>query len=152
MTTHIKWLAMSCPSGNGIELEAVGLQFEPYRWRPCGVTWDSSRTVVVIKLLRTSALASSTHDSPVQFRLPFKASKRTLEGVFIWLEQWAGATAYGCTSTASDYGVGWKSQRRGINYLGACPRHGISSSSTRVPASSRSSGSSNRWTSTRSIE
>ena len=30
MTTHIKWLGMSCPSGNGIELEAVGLQFEPY--------------------------------------------------------------------------------------------------------------------------
>ena len=28
--------------GNGIELEAVCLQFEPYRWRPCGVTWDSS--------------------------------------------------------------------------------------------------------------
>ena len=27
--------------GNGIELEAVGLQFESYRWRPCGVTWDS---------------------------------------------------------------------------------------------------------------
>ena len=43
--------------GNGIELEAVGLQFEPYRWRPCGVTWDSSRTVVVIKLRRTSALS-----------------------------------------------------------------------------------------------
>ena len=42
--------------GNGIELEAVGLLFEPYRWRPCGVTWDSSRTVVVIKLRRTSAL------------------------------------------------------------------------------------------------
>ena len=41
--------------GNGIELEAV-LQFEPYRWRPCGVTWDFSRTVVVIKLRRTSAL------------------------------------------------------------------------------------------------
>ena len=39
--------------GNGIELEAVGLQFEPYWWRPCGVTWDSSRTVVVIKLRRT---------------------------------------------------------------------------------------------------
>ena len=32
------------------------LQFEPYQCRPCGVTWDSSRTVVVIKLLRTSAL------------------------------------------------------------------------------------------------
>ena len=44
--------------GNGIELEAVGLQFEPYWWRLCGVIWDSSRTVVVIKLLRTSALAS----------------------------------------------------------------------------------------------
>ena len=42
--------------GNGIDLEAVGLQFEPYLWRPCGVTWDSSRTVVVIKLRRTSAL------------------------------------------------------------------------------------------------
>ena len=35
--------------GNGIELEAVGLQFKPYLWRFCGVTWDSSRTVVVIK-------------------------------------------------------------------------------------------------------
>ena len=42
--------------GNGIELEAVGLQFKPYLWRPFGVTWDSSQTVVVIKLLRTSAL------------------------------------------------------------------------------------------------
>ena len=42
--------------GNGIELEAVSLQFEPYRWGPCGVTWDSSRTVVVIKLRRTYAL------------------------------------------------------------------------------------------------
>ena len=47
--------------GNGIELEAVGLQFEPYRWRPCGVTWDSSRTVVVIKLLRTSALHPNSY-------------------------------------------------------------------------------------------
>ena len=26
--------------GNGIELDTVGRQFEPYRWRPCGVTWD----------------------------------------------------------------------------------------------------------------
>ena len=26
--------------GNGIELDTVGCQFEPYRWRPCGVTWD----------------------------------------------------------------------------------------------------------------
>ena len=28
--------------GNGIELEAVGLQFKLYLWLPCGVTWDSS--------------------------------------------------------------------------------------------------------------
>ena len=42
--------------GNGIELEAVAFRFEPYRWRPCGVTWDSSRTVVVIKQRGTSAL------------------------------------------------------------------------------------------------
>ena len=42
--------------GNGIGLEAVGLKFEPYWWLPCGVTWDSSLTVVVKKLLRTSAL------------------------------------------------------------------------------------------------
>ena len=26
--------------GNGIELDTVGRQFEPYRWRPCGVAWD----------------------------------------------------------------------------------------------------------------
>ena len=25
--------------GNGIEPDTVGRQFEPYRWRPCGVTW-----------------------------------------------------------------------------------------------------------------
>ena len=42
-----------------VELEAVGFQFEPYRWRHCGVTWDSSRTVVVIKLQRTSALTKT---------------------------------------------------------------------------------------------
>ena len=47
--------------GNGIELEAIGLQFEPYLWRPCGVTWDSSLTVVVIKLLQTSALSMLAH-------------------------------------------------------------------------------------------
>ena len=26
--------------GNGIELDTVGSLFEPYLWRPCGVTWD----------------------------------------------------------------------------------------------------------------
>ena len=42
--------------GNGIELDTVGRQFEPYQWLPCVVTWDTSRTVVVIKLRWTSAL------------------------------------------------------------------------------------------------
>ena len=46
------------PSG---KLEAVGLQFEHYRWRLCDVTWDSSRTVVVIKLWRTFALNINKH-------------------------------------------------------------------------------------------
>ena len=29
--------------GNDIELDtrAVGRRFEPYQWRPCGVTWDA---------------------------------------------------------------------------------------------------------------
>ena len=41
----------------------VGLQLEPYRWCPCSVTWDSSRTVVVIKLRRTSALPCNSFTS-----------------------------------------------------------------------------------------
>ena len=49
-------IGTSVQVGNGIELEGVGLQLEPYRWRLCGVTSDSSRTVVVIKLRQTSAL------------------------------------------------------------------------------------------------
>ena len=53
---HLKMYICLVQVGNGIELEAVGLQFESYRWRPCGVTWDLSQTVVVIKLRRTSAL------------------------------------------------------------------------------------------------
>ena len=46
-------------NGTGIDpsLEAVGLQLEPYRWRPCGVP---CRTVVVIKLRRTSALGANS--------------------------------------------------------------------------------------------
>ena len=48
---------------NGIGLEAVGLQFEPYRWRPSGVTWDSSRTVAVIMLRRTPALVQCVVES-----------------------------------------------------------------------------------------
>ena len=48
--------------GRGTELDTVGRQ-----WRPCGVTWgfgpeQSSRTVVVIKLRRTSAFISVTWD------------------------------------------------------------------------------------------
>ena len=45
--TLTRILLLSCPSW---QWQAVGLQFEPNRWRPCG----SSRTVVVI----TSALGS----------------------------------------------------------------------------------------------
>ena len=43
-SNHVLIITEGCPVqvGNGIELEAVGLQFEPYLWRPCGVTWDSS--------------------------------------------------------------------------------------------------------------
>ena len=56
--------------GNGIELEAVGLQFEPYRWRrPCGVSWDSSRIVVVIKLRRTSALLAISKSALFRHRI-----------------------------------------------------------------------------------
>ena len=52
---------MSCPSWRW---HRTGSRWSPvrtelYRWRPCGVTWDSSRTVVVIKLRRTSALEIS---------------------------------------------------------------------------------------------
>ena len=45
---------MTCTLIESCDGEDRLLQFEPYRWRPCGVTWDSSRTVVVIKLRRTS--------------------------------------------------------------------------------------------------
>ena len=58
---------------NDIELQAVGLQFEPYLWLLCGVTWDSSQTVVEIKLLRTSALHLYPADNPSHF-LPPKSS------------------------------------------------------------------------------
>ena len=53
-----RWHGISCPSWqwHRTGLGSLWSQFEPYRWHPCGVAWDSSRTVVVIKLLRTSAL------------------------------------------------------------------------------------------------
>ena len=56
--------------GNGIELEAVDLQFEPNRWRPFGVTWDSSQTVVVIKLRRTSALLNCNNQFELHQQTP----------------------------------------------------------------------------------
>ena len=31
--------------GNGIELDTIGRQFEPYRRRPCGVTWNQWEVV-----------------------------------------------------------------------------------------------------------
>ena len=95
-------------------------------------------TLQYVKAMTTHIkwVASSTHDFPVQLRLPFKASKHALKGAFKWLEtlMWAGAAAYCCTNTAWDYPVGWKSQRRGVDSLGpgARPRHWISSWSTLV--------------------
>ena len=62
-------------------MEAGGLQFGPYWWRPCGVTWDSSRTVVVRKLLRTSALfakLSKILEKGKNCERPFKYSSLTL--------------------------------------------------------------------------
>ena len=48
---------MTTPQYNGIDLEAVDFQFEPLPVAPLCVTWDSSQTVVIIKLRRTSALS-----------------------------------------------------------------------------------------------
>ena len=42
-TAHLLYTAYkeyTAQVGNGIELDTVGRQFEPYLWRPCGVTWD----------------------------------------------------------------------------------------------------------------
>ena len=50
--------------GNGIELQAVGFQFEPYRWRPCGVTWDfvpNSRGNKAAANLRPTAIHTTIH-------------------------------------------------------------------------------------------
>ena len=55
--------------GNGIELEAVGLQFEPYRWRPCGVTWDSSS--------RGNKAAANLRPPPSQRRPRNKGRRRS---------------------------------------------------------------------------
>ena len=70
-------------NGNGIELKAVGLQFEPYLWRPqaCGVTWDSSRTVVVIKLRRTSALVVDPKKKDVEFQSQCRLSTVALSSL-----------------------------------------------------------------------
>ena len=78
---HKSYTSSHCLVGNGIKLEAVGLQFWPYWWRPCGVTWDSSRTVVVRKLLRTSALfakLSKILEKGKNCERPFKYSSLTL--------------------------------------------------------------------------
>ena len=34
--------------GNDIELDTVGRQCEPYRWRPCGVTWDEQCLLLIL--------------------------------------------------------------------------------------------------------
>ena len=43
----IKVLVLGClvQVGNDIELDTVGRQFDPYRWRPCGVSGSSSSSV-----------------------------------------------------------------------------------------------------------
>ena len=51
-------------------MEAVGLVFKPYLWLPCGVTWDSFQTVVVIKLLLTSALSTTNLNAYVTVQEP----------------------------------------------------------------------------------
>ena len=56
LSCHVSVKGFLVQVGNGIELEAVGLQLEPYRWSPCGVTWNYSQPVVVLKLLQTSPL------------------------------------------------------------------------------------------------
>ena len=48
-------LVFAAPTRTGIRIDFTSM-IEPYRWCPCSVTWDSSRTVVAIKLRRTSAL------------------------------------------------------------------------------------------------
>ena len=71
--------------GNGIELEAVGLQFEPYLWLPCVVTWDLSRTVVVIKMLRTSALWARAQDDEMH---PVKELSQRMYLMFLVPPSW----------------------------------------------------------------
>ena len=56
--------------GNGIDLEAVNLQFKPFWWRHCGVTWDSSRAFVVIKLQQNSALEYICQAAQLKHRQP----------------------------------------------------------------------------------
>ena len=48
-----------CPSWQWHRTGSSWFEVRTLRWRPCGVTWESSLTVVVIKLRRTSALAAS---------------------------------------------------------------------------------------------
>ena len=62
MFCHISYVCL-VQVGEGIELDTVGRQFEPYRWRPCGVTWDSfpnSRGNKAAANLRGSALKHVT--------------------------------------------------------------------------------------------
>ena len=52
MPSYTTWLqciqlAIYPPEHGILLLEAVGLQLEPYRWRPCGVTWDSKASVPI---------------------------------------------------------------------------------------------------------
>ena len=49
-----------------VELDTVGRQFEPYRWHPCGVTWDAvPEQSWLLKLRRkpTSTAEASTTEA-----------------------------------------------------------------------------------------
>ena len=56
----------------------LGLEFEPYRWRPCGMTLDSSRTFVVLKLRRPSEKKNESYLPNMQkYALTFCCSYTT---------------------------------------------------------------------------
>ena len=121
------------------------------QWSP-----DAAATLQSVKAMTTHIkwVASSTRDSPVQLRLPFKASKHTLKGAFKWLSSgqvllptavrtlhWA--TALG--GRVNDVGsTAWERALATGFQVGA---HGYAGQ-----ASSRSSGSSNRCGSRRLVD
>ena len=79
-------VGMSCPSWQwhrtGSRWSPVRTLLRAYWWRPCGVTWDSSQTGVVIRLRQTSALGSST---TISSRLSWLCFERFFANVVIFI-------------------------------------------------------------------